>query len=419
MGRWARCVGTIAMVAAFVLSPVGPAQAAPAWPTFGYGLTVTNRLVLFNLATPGTVLRNVAVTGLQPGETLRAIDVRPADGQLYGLAGDARLYLIDPVTGVATAVGPQTLALVTDIGMDFNPVVDRIRGVDIVDRNFRLNPNNGALVAFDSNLAYAPGDPNVGANPNVVGSAYTVNIPGWFTTALLGIDSGLDVVVSQNPNAGLLTTKGPLGVDTDDRVGFDIVNVNDAFATLTAPAGLTSALHTVNIETGSATLIGTVGGGEVIRGFAIAIGALACTVPVGTPGVIFAAPGGTPTFGTAGNDVICGTSGVDRLAGLGGHDLILGLGGIDQITGGEGDDYLYGGPGNDQLAGDAGFDYLFGDAGNDDLTGGLGVDRLFGNADADRLVGGEGPGDDECRPGNAGPDPGDLAVGGTSCELIA
>ena len=418
MKRWTRCVGAIAMVAAFVLSPVRPAEATHGWPTFGYGLTVTNRLVLFNLATPGTVLRNVAVTGLQPGESLLAIDGRPLDGRLYGLGDTGRLYLINPVTGVATAVGPPSLPLVPGTGMDFNPMVDRIRVVDTLDRNFRLHPDTGVPVANDSALAYAAGDPNFGANPNVVGAAYTVNVPGWFATALLDIDSNLDVVVSQNPNAGLLTTKGPLGVDTDDRVGFDIINSNEAYATLTAPAGLTSALYTVNVDTGAATLVGTVGGGEVIRGFAIAIGALACTVPAGTPGVIFASPGGAPTLGTAGNDVICGTSGVDRLAGLGGDDLLLGLEGEDQLTGGAGNDYLYGGPGNDKLSGDAGNDLLFGDAGNDDVSGGADEDRLFGNAGADRLVGGEGTGDN-CRQGNTAPDPGDVAVGGTSCEIIA
>lgn len=418
MKGWARCVGTIAVVAAFLLSPVRPAAASHAWPAFGYGLTVTNRLVLFNLATPGTVLRNVAVTGLQPGESLLAIDGRPVDGRLYGLGDTGRLYLLNPVTGVATAVGPPALPLVPGSGMDFNPMVDRIRVVDTLDRNFRLHPDTGALVANDSALAYAAGDPNFGANPNVVGAAYTVNHPGWFATSLLGIDSNLDVVVSQNPNAGLLTTQGPLGVNTDDRVGFDIINSNDAYATLTAPAGLTSALYTVNVASGAAVLVGTVGGGEVIRGLAIAIGALACTVPPGTSGVIFASPGGSPTLGTAGNDVICGTSGVDRLAGLGGDDLLLGLEGDDQLAGGAGHDYLYGGPGNDNLSGDAGLDFLFGDAGDDDVSGGADEDRLFGNAGADRLVGGEGSGDN-CRQGNSGPDPGDVAVGGTSCEIIA
>lgn len=418
MRRWTRCVGTVAMLAALLLAPVEPARALQPWATFGFGLTVTNRLVLFNLATPGTLLRNFAVLGLPPGENLLAIDGRPADGRLYAIGSTGRLYVIHVGTGGAIAVGLPEVPLVTEIGMDFNPVVDRIRVVDTLDRNFRRHPN-GALVAFDTPLAYAAGDPNFGANPNVVGSAYTVNIPGWFTTALLGIDSGLDVVVRQEPpNAGLLTTIGPLGVDTDDRVGFDIADSGERYATLTPPGGVTSALYTIDDISGAASLVGTVGGGQVIRGFAIAIGALACTVPTGTPGVIFASPGGAPTFGTAGNDVLCGTSDVDRLAGLGGDDLILGLDGDDQLSGGDGLDTLYGGPGNDQLLGGAERDFLFGDAGNDDLSGGSGSDSLFGNADVDRLSGGDGPGD-QCRPGNAGPDPGDLAVGGTSCETIA
>jgi Ca2+-binding RTX toxin-like protein len=44
----------------------------------GYALTLSNRLVVFNVNAPGTLIRNLPVTGLQPGEDLVGIDVRPA-----------------------------------------------------------------------------------------------------------------------------------------------------------------------------------------------------------------------------------------------------------------------------------------------------------------------------------------------------
>ncbi len=309
-------------------------------------------------------------------------------------------------------------------GIDFNPMVDRIRVVSTGGSNRRIHPTTGAVVAVDSTLSYAAGDPNFGTDPNVSGVAYTNNFPGAASTILYDIDVTLDILVIQSPaNAGTLITVGPLGVDTDTPVGFDIVTVggsNSAYASLTAPAATTSGLYTINFATGAASLIGTIGGGEIIQDIAIATGALVCTVPVGTAGVIFAAPGGGVTSGTAGNDVICGTNGPDRLFGMGGHDLILGLGGTDQLAGGEGSDTIYGGPGNDQLAGGGGPDFLYGNEENDDLAGGFGTDQLYGNLGTDRLSGGEDDGD-FCRVTDGplhAPAPDDVPAA-PSCELIA
>src|SRR5215218_1253454 len=49
------------------------------------GLTSQNALISFDSATPGTVGATVPVTGLGAGESLLAIDIRPATGQLYAL----------------------------------------------------------------------------------------------------------------------------------------------------------------------------------------------------------------------------------------------------------------------------------------------------------------------------------------------
>ena len=61
-------------------------------------------------------------------------------------------------------------------------------------------PNDGARRRRPTAaLAYAAGDPNAGANPNVVGSAYTNNFAGATTTTLYGIDSDLDILVDPEP----------------------------------------------------------------------------------------------------------------------------------------------------------------------------------------------------------------------------
>jgi len=375
-------MAAVAVLVTMVVAPISVAQAAPPQATFAYGITSSSRLVLFNVNTPGTILRNVQVTGLQPGEDLLGIDARPATGELYGVGRTGRVYIVNPVTGVATAVGPPAfgpLGGLIEIGMDFNPVPDRIRVVTSDRVNLRLNPNNGTIAGADTALSYAAGDPNVGQVPVVTGAAYTNNVQGAETTTLYDIDTALDVLVTQAPpNSGLLNTVGPLGLTTNVAVGFDIATVgglNTAYAALTPdPPGSSSNLYTIDLTSGAATLVGSIGGGEILFGLAVATGDLACSVPAGTAGVIFVAPGGAPTFGTAGADVICGTSGVDRIGGAGGDDLILGLAGDDQLTGGPGTDDIYGGVGNDKVSGAEGDDFLFGGSFADQLSGGDGND---------------------------------------------
>ena len=51
--------------------------------------------------------------------------------------------------------------------------------------------------------------------------------------------------------------------------------------------------------------------------------------------------------GTAGNDLLLGSAGVDNMNGANGNDCILGGGGNDNITGAAGTDVCIGGPGTD------------------------------------------------------------------------
>ena len=237
-----------------------------------FAITTANSLLRFDSAEPGTILSTIAVSGLQVGENLLGIDFRPASGQLYGLGSTSRLYTIDLTSGVATQVGASPFATAlsgTNFGFDFNPVVDRVRVVSDADQNLRLNPSTGALAATDTMLAYAFGDANAGANPNIVGVAYTNSFAGAISTTLYGIDSNLDILAIQNPpNAGLLNTVGPLGADSSGAVGFDIARNGTALATLTV--GGVAQLYSINLVTGSASLIGSIGGANQIRDIAIA-----------------------------------------------------------------------------------------------------------------------------------------------------
>jgi hypothetical protein len=244
-----------------------------------YAVTSTNNLLTFDSATPGTAT-SVAITGLQAGENILGIDLRPATGQLYALGSTSRLYTINPVTGVATQVGsgPFTPALSgTAFGFDFNPTVDRIRVVSDADQNLRLHPDTGVVVFTDTNLAYAPGDPNQAVNPNIVASAYTSNVAGATSTTLFGIDSNLDIAVLQgspdgtpiSPNTGQLFTAlplftaGPVLINTTDSVGFDFSGLTGTgYLSLTPVTGAASSLYTVGAKV--LTLVGTIGTGFII-----------------------------------------------------------------------------------------------------------------------------------------------------------
>jgi hypothetical protein len=252
---------------------------SPTLPPIIFGITSTgNQLITFNAARPEVILSSVVVSGLLNGEVIMAIDFRPANNQLYGLTSYNRVVTINTATGAATLVGTPNALNGNEYGFDFNPVPDRIRVVNDNDQNVRLNPDTGATAATDTPLAYAAGDPNAGQNPNVVGAAYTNSVTGATSTTLYDIDSNLDILVTQgglnsnpSPNNGQLFTVGSLGVDTNNLVGFDISGkTGAAYASLSSPGTNNSSLYAINLQTGAASLIGPIGGGQTsLRGIAI------------------------------------------------------------------------------------------------------------------------------------------------------
>ena len=253
----------LALAAAVLIQPVDAAQI--------FAITSSNGLVSFDSATPGTTTPVLLINGLQAGERLLGIDFRPLTGQLYGVGSSSRVYIVDTVTGLATAVGAPFAPLISGLnfGVDFNPTVDRLRLVSDAGQNLRLNPATGATAAIDTGLAYAPGDVNFGNSPFIVGAAYTNNFSGALTTTLYDIDSRAGVLVIQNPpNNGTLNTVGSLGVTTTGAVGFDIARADGvAFASLTV--GGVSGLYRINLATGAATSLGAIGNGLAITDISV------------------------------------------------------------------------------------------------------------------------------------------------------
>ncbi len=231
-------------------------------------------LVTWDSASPNNLISGNFVSGLQVNETLVGIDYRPATGQLYALGTSSRLYTVNPANGAATEVPPPgafTPALNGfSFGFDFNPVIDRIRTVAETNSNMVLNPNDGSATAF-TNLFYGPADPNFGVDPNVVHSAYTNNFAGAQATQLYGVDTFLNILVTQANNAGTLGTVGPLGIDVGALGGFDISGTTGTAYAAMLPAGTSvSEFYSINLATGLATPLGVVDGGLIITAMTVA-----------------------------------------------------------------------------------------------------------------------------------------------------
>jgi hypothetical protein len=255
----------------------------PAPLTTAYALTPANRIVGFSLANPQSVLSDFPVTGLPAGESLLAIDYRPANGGLYGLGNSNRLHTINPKTGEASQVGSGQFAVELTsgaAGLDFNPTVDRIRFVNQAGQNGRLNPDTGAIVDFDTlaagiqldrNLVYATGDRNSGTTPGAAAAAYVNNFAGATSTTLFVIDSNSDVLVRQDPpNNGVLNTIGSLGVDATSILGFDIRSIGGRDVAVAAlEVGGISGLYNINLSTGQASFAGRIADGRQINGLAL------------------------------------------------------------------------------------------------------------------------------------------------------
>ena len=236
-----------------------------------YAVTTAGEMISFDSSKPGKLLKTPKINGLTAGEKLVGIDFRPSNKMLYGVTNQSKIYTIDTTTGAALAAGTLTTALTGGIGygVDFNPVPDRLRITNDADQNLRANPVD-AVNVVDKTLIFAATDANTGKNPNIGASAYTNNVAGAKVTTLYNIDYALDVLLTQiPPNDGVLNTVGILGVKITGNAGFDIVSRKDmnlAIAALHVEGEKTSKLFIVDLQTGSATLVGKIGVNSLVIG---------------------------------------------------------------------------------------------------------------------------------------------------------
>ena len=245
--------------------PTGTKITGLAIPTqsVAYAVDTDNNLLIFNPTSTTQQPVSKMITGIQSGEKILGIDLRPVNGQLFGLGSTGRLYTFNLSSGAAVMVGTTPLVISgTDFGFDFNPTVDRIRIVSNTGQNFRINPNDGTLAATD--LTLNPGTPAITA------AAYTNNFAGATTTVLFDIDSNTDRLFKQDPpNNGTLVDVGALGINVTGMNGFDIGGTSGmAYAILTV--GSSAAIYTINLQTGVATK--TADFPKTVQGMALGLG---------------------------------------------------------------------------------------------------------------------------------------------------
>ncbi len=154
---------------------------------------------------------------------LVGIDVRPADGMLYGLTGDGTIWTIDTSSGKATQKSKLNMPIPANatFTVDFNPVADRLRVIGSDGTNLRINVDDGK-VTKDGNLKFADTDMHKGKMPKVVAGAYSNSMKGAKETTLYDIDATGAFLRQAPPNDGVLNSVGMLGMSAD-QAAFDIV----------------------------------------------------------------------------------------------------------------------------------------------------------------------------------------------------
>ncbi|MEK6282619.1 MAG: DUF4394 domain-containing protein [Acidobacteriota bacterium] len=262
-----------------------------------YAITQSGKLVLFDSQTSYEFTNSMTIAGLQPNESVLAIDFRPATRQLYALGSTSRLYVINTFTGAATPVGAGPFAPVLNgkfFGFDFDPVADRARVVSDTHQNLLLHPETGAVTAVYEPTAYVSGDLHAGGIPLVTGLAYSNNVAGASATTLYGFDfRQAGVLVKFDPlNSGKLKTVGPIReINAVDAIGdhlaaFDISDSGTAYLALSffdMDVGPMKYFCTIDLATARATNLGFIGSGESVRGIAINPTGLPTPAPTALP----------------------------------------------------------------------------------------------------------------------------------------
>lgn len=218
------------------------------------GLTADGKLVIID-AKAMTASAPVAISG----DKLVGIDVRPADGKLYGVAANGQIVTVDPKSGTTAKVGmiSEKVTMGDRPVVDFNPAADRLRVIAAGGVSLRINVETGATVV-DKPLNFDAADANASKKPAVVAGAYTNSMAGAKATELFHIEGTTGAWVLQSPpNDGVLKTRGAVGVAN---LADAVVDIAVEGETNTAWMIAGGTLYTIDIKSGKATSVGAIKG---------------------------------------------------------------------------------------------------------------------------------------------------------------
>lgn len=299
-------------------------------PGDSFAVSSAGKLYHFDRAEPGRLTWSVDLSGLAANETVLDLDMRPADGKLYALTSTAKLYTIDPMTGAATlkstlvadagdSTNQFTALSGSEFGIDFNPVVDRLRLTSNTGQNLRINVDTGAVTTDTAINGLSSGYTAIAHN-NAISAACR--------TTLYAIDPVSNRFLNQSSNEGTATGVGGLGLDATASGGFDVYT--DADGKSTALAVLTvsgqSGMYAIDLGSGEATatraLVSPLPAGETVKSFALST-LPATTAATQLPGELY---GVTATelisFNRAAPEKLCTKK---TLSGLAANEVILDL----------------------------------------------------------------------------------------------
>lgn len=229
-----------------------------------FALTSNGRLIGVTRTDARTLITQNAIAftpGLDGGK-LMDIDVRPQDGELYGLTNNGKLYRISQNSGLAIQTATLNTAISGDhYGIDFDPRSDTLRVVTDNGKSYAVQINGNVIANTDLKRS--------AASASATGAAYTHSLAGAANSTLFDLDAverggqrklaveNTNSTSSSNAGVGQLTNVGNLGVVPDDDIarGFDI-DAATGLAYAVFKVGGNVGLYKINLSNGNA--LGTV-----------------------------------------------------------------------------------------------------------------------------------------------------------------
>jgi hypothetical protein len=257
----------------------------------------TNKLVSFDSTAPGTLLSDVAISGLPAGSVIGGIDFNVRTGELValGVVDDgntrtAKFYTVDPVTGTATQSGSMSITLgdTGAIGFDYDPSYVVAAVTDALDGNYRISagisgegtslndPNQGesiTAIAFDR--------PYAGAGGTLYGYNFTTDqlvtigdiggSPAHFT------DGVVKPIARAKLGGANFVSNNSSGMGFD--IGGNFGQADVGWIAMIQNGSPTPKLYNIDLTTAALTELGTIGDGtRVFSGISVRPDAPAPTI---------------------------------------------------------------------------------------------------------------------------------------------